>query len=313
MKTIFILSCFLFVIQAKEITPYFSLHTKGVINDFSIEDEYLYVATDMGSIDVFDLKNKTIIEQIVLDPMVSTKGPSVPASISSVDVLNSKILIVSRGLENYRDVWIYENYELKKIIDASSKQLIKEARFIDENRLVLASIDSDLSVYDIEEQSRTYVEHISESRLSDMVLSEDKKRVFTADESGEVKVFDVNNAKQYPDIPPKNLDNIFQIAHHNGVTITAGQDRRIAVYQEGESSYYLQSDFLVYCVGLSPSGEIGAYSDGEENELQLFDTYTKQKKDRLVGHKKIVRKIHFLNEKQLISSDQGHDIFFWKL
>lgn len=86
----------------------------------------------------------------------------------------------------------------------------------------------------------------------------------------------------------------------------------MAVYSE-EEAYYIKSDFLVYCVGLSPSGEVGVYSDGEENELQIFDTYTKQLKDRLVGHKAIVNQIKFVNENMLISSDQGHDIFFWKI
>jgi len=313
MKAFFILLVLLYFVYAKDIHPSFSLHTKGFISDFVIEGEYLYVATDLGSVDIFDLNTKEIIEQIVLDPMISTKGKSIPASISSVDVFRSKVLIVSRSLNNYREVWIYENYELKKIVDSKQKRLIQEARFVDENTIIFASIDGDISLYDIGERSSVYTQHISDSRLSDMVLSKDKTKIFTADESGEVKVFEIDTAKQHDKIPAKNLDNIFHLAHNNGVTITGGQDRRVAVYQEGEKSYYIKSDFLVYCVGLSPSGEIGVYSDGEENDLQIFDTYTKQKKDRLVGHKRIIRKIHFISEDRLISSDQGQDIFFWKL
>lgn len=67
------------------------------------------------------------------------------------------------------------------------------------------------------------------------------------------------------------------VAYRNGVSITAGQDRRVAVDQENQDSYYLKSDFLVYCVGLSPSAEIGIYTDGEDNYLQIFNIQTKQK------------------------------------
>lgn len=313
MKLLILLFLLTLSLISKDVFPSFSLHTKGIISDFVVKGNRLYVATDIGSVDIFDLKLKKIIEQISLEPIMTTKGKFVSASISSVDVYKSKILIVSRGLGNYRNVWIYENNIFKKIVDERQKLLVKEARFVDENSVLLAGVDSDISLYDLSEKSSLYRHHISDSRLSDMVLSKDKKSFITADESGEVKMFDIENAKQKDEIPPKNLDNIFHIAYSNGVIITAGQDRRVAVYQENEPSYYLKSDFFVYCVGLSPSAEIGVYSDGEENDLQVFDTYTKQKKDRLVGHKKIIRKIHFISEKRLISSDQGHDIFFWEL
>jgi len=47
--------------------------------------------------------------------------------------------------------------------------------------------------------------------------------------------------------------------------------------------------------------------------LQLFNTQTKKKGDRLVGHKEIVRKILFVSEKALISSGEGSELFLWKL
>ncbi|MDF1879979.1 WD40 repeat domain-containing protein [Sulfurimonas sp. MAG313] len=311
-KIVCVLLSMLVLIQAKDIKPSFSLHTKGIISDFVVEGERLYVSTDLGRIDIFDLKTKKRIEQIVLEPIKSTRNTMVPASISSVDVFKSKLLIVSRGLDNYRNVWIYEDYKLKKIIGTTKKLLIKEAHFKDGNMLVFASIDGDISLYDRNEKASVYTHHVTDSRLSDMVLSSDKKKIIIADESGEVKMFDSTTAKQFPDIPAKNVDNIFNISHSNGTTITGGQDRRVVVYQENEKPYYLKSNFFIYSVGLSPSGKIGAYSDGEDSDIQVFDINTKQKLKHLVGHTKIIRKIHFISENRLISSDQGHDIFFWE-
>ncbi|MGB5966337.1 MAG: nitrate reductase, partial [Sulfurimonadaceae bacterium] len=102
-------------------------------------------------------------------------------------------------------------------------------------------------------------------------------------------------------------------AYRSSVIITGGQDRRVGVYRTGEKPYHLKSDFLVYSVGLSPSGRVGVYSSGEEQALQLFDTKTKKKMDRLVGHKEIVSKIEFIGEHSLISSGEGQEIFLWKV
>ncbi|MEA1892056.1 MAG: hypothetical protein U9N33_05015 [Campylobacterota bacterium] len=76
---------------------------------------------------------------------------------------------------------------------------------------------------------------------------------------------------------------------------------------------YIQSDFLVYCVALSPSAKIGIYTSNEQNHLQLFNPKTKKLGDTLVGHKTAVNQIKFINEKELFSSDGRRDIFYWKL
>jgi len=58
---------------------------------------------------------------------------------------------------------------------------------------------------------------------------------------------------------------------------------------------------------------VGIYSDGEDQVLQLFNTATKKKMDRLVGHKEIDNKIEFINENALRSSGEQQELFLWKL
>lgn len=300
-------------LHARDISPSYSLHTVGSVNDFAVDTNKLYVATDRGSVDIFDLSTKKIIHQIVLEPIVSYRDEIIPAPISSVDVLDDKVLIVSRTKDNYRDVWIYENYTLRQIVDAKQKLMIKEAHFVDDDHIIFATVDSDIVLYELSEDSKVYHKHISQSTLGDMTLSKDRKKVITADESGEVLVFDVQSSKEQESLPPENLDKVFHVAHSADVIIAAGQDRRVAVYKKGQKPYHIKNNFIVYCVGLSPSGKSGIYSSTEENYLQVFDTSTKQKKDRLIGHKGIINQIVFINETMLFSSDQGHDIHFWEL
>ncbi len=135
----------------------------------------------------------------------------------------------------------------------------------------------------------------------------------TSSESGQVTLTDVqtgNILKKYKAI---NLDKVYQVAYKNGTTITAGQDRRVAVYPKEGKSYYIKSDFLVYAVGLSPSGKSGIYSSSEDSDLQLFDIKTGQKTDILVGHYAIPTTIKFYDEKSLLTAGYEDKIFYWRI
>ena len=70
---------------------------------------------------------------------------------------------------------------------------------------------------------------------------------------------------------------------------------------------------MVYCVGLTPDGKIGIYSKGEVNNLQLFDTKTAKIGNTLVAHKTPVNQIVFINNKELFSSGNRKEVFYWRL
>jgi WD40 repeat protein len=146
-----------------------------------------------------------------------------------------------------------------------------------------------------------------------MMLSSDKTEIVIADESGEVKLLDAKSSKVKKAYSSQNVDHIFHVAYNKGVVLTAGQDRRMAVYQDGKKDYHFKSDFLVYCVGLSPSGKIGLYTSNQENHLQLFSPQNKRHGDTLIGHNTPVNQITFINEKEIFSSDGRREVFYWKL
>jgi len=311
-KIVFLL-CLTFFLQAREIKPIFKYKSVGFVNDFIIADNKLYIANDAGVIDIFNLKTKKIQEQIPLELVASDTGELRYANIISIDYKNGKILAVSIGKNAYRNVWIYEKHQLKKIIDERAKLSIKEARFLNDNKILLATFASEILVYDISENYIKYKKHITQSTLGDIVLSENKKKVIMADESGEVRILDTNSSKILQVYDSQNVDNIFHLAYANDVTITAGQDRRVGVYQKGQNAYHIKSTFLVYCVGITPTGTTGIYSSNEAGDLQLFDIYTKRKTDILTGHTSTVNQIKFINETELFSSEAGPYIYHWKL
>ena len=110
-----------------------------------------------------------------------------------------------------------------------------------------------------------------------------------------------------------NLDKIFQLAYKNDVVITAGQDRKVVVYNKNEKPYYIKSKFLVYSVALSPSGKTGIYSSNTDNDLQLFNTSNGEKSHILKGHYAIPTTIKFYDEKSLFSAGYENKIFYWRI
>ncbi len=312
-KIVALLLLLLSLMEAKDIEPLYRLHTAGFVTDFVLDGDKIYVATDADSVDIFALGSEQMIAQIVLEPVLSGRGERIPARINRIDRLNGKTLIISMGADNYRNVWVEENGRPEQIIDETKKLLIREARFVDDNRIMFGTFDADVILYNISEGYKAYQHSNSQSTLSDIALSPDSKKMVTADESGAVKLYDVESAKVEQEFSSENVDKVYSVAYRKDVIVTGGEDRRVGVYRKDEKAYHLKSDFLVYAVGLSPSGRVGVYSDGEAQNLQLFNTATKQKLDRLVGHKEIVNKIEFITEHSLVSAGEGQELFLWKI
>ncbi len=314
MKTLLIIFLLLLpLLNAKEIHPTFKLKSMGLVNDFTVVKDKIYIANSAGTVDIFDLNSGKLVEQIIIDLVTTRMNKLVSPNVLSVDYKNGKVLIVSMGVDSYRNVWIYENHKLTKTIDEDKKLTIKEARFVNDEKIILSTFASQIVLHDIGEHYNLYNQHISQSTLGDITLSEDKKRVVMSDESGKVRLIDVKTSKTLKTFSSQNVDNVYHLAFAKGVIITAGQDRRVAVYQDGIKDYHIKSDFLVYCVGISPSSNIGIYSKGEKSNLQLFDTKNGNKTDELVGHSGIVNHIKFINENELFSSDRGYYVYFWRL
>lgn len=300
------------LLEAREIKPAFVMQTSGLVRDFVIDGDKLYAATEEGRVDIFSLRERKLINQIFIKPTIAEDGLEVVSKVISVDRYHGQTLMVSTSSDGYRHVWLHDGEKLHAIITPQHKQVIRKARFIDDAHFVFGSVGYELSRYTLNDNYTIYKNHIEESAFSDMALSADKKRMVSASESGQVTLSDVKSGKILKTYA-LNLDNIYKLAYQNGTIITAGQDRRVAVYPQNGRAYTIQSAFLVYAVGLSPSAKIGVYSANENSDLQLFDVATGRKTDILVGHRAIPSTIRFFSEKGLFSAGYENKIFYWHL
>ncbi len=301
-------------LHAKDLSPIAKIEASGLVSDFVEDNGLLYVATDAGCVDIIDLSMQKIVSKIQIAPLETAMGDFVSARIHSVDRFNGKTLFVSSAENAYRNVWVHDGMRLRKIVDEKQKIMPKRAFFTNDGQVVFGTFGSDVILYDNKESYKLYDNQISESTMGGMILSHDRKKMVISDESGAVRLLDVKSSQVEKVFSSEHVDNIYRVAYSNGLILTAGQDRRVGVYSlDGKVSYHIKSDFLVYGVGLSPSGRIGIYSSGTNNHLQLFNTKDGSKTDRLIGHYASLNKIIFINEHALVSAGDENTIFFWML
>jgi len=273
--------------------------------DMIVKNEKLYVATNASVVDIFDLKTAKKLEGIELPFIKDFMGDLSPSKVYAIDVHDTTVAILSQGNKGFRRVHIFENGQLNLLISHKDELYTSKLRFLDENTLLLGLLGNEIISYDIKKKNINWRVQVSRSKFSDFVLNEKKDEVVVADESGDLKILSTTKGTLIDTLKDKNLDNVFQVDYKNGIIATAGQDRRVVVYDiTNFSAYYKTAPFLIYSVGLSPSGKKVAYASDENNNVTVFNTSTKEVLGKFTGNKMTLTKILFLDENRfLVASD----------
>ena len=281
----------------------------GGVTDIVYHNSKLYVSTSVGVVDIFDVKTQKKLKTIKVPKVKNFMGREVNAKIYSVDVLGDKVLLLAQASMGYREVYIFKNSKLTKVIDAKQKLSIAKAKFLDNKSIILALLGNDIISYDIKKQIKNWTTQASQSKFSNFALNEKKSKVVVADESGDLQIIDTKSAKHLQTLTGQNLDNVFAVDFKNNMIATAGQDRRAVIYDlSSHSAYYKKSSFLIYGVGLSPSAKLAAYSSDEKNNVTLFKTTTESNLNIYGQTKMTVTKILFISETQFFVASDDKNI-----
>ncbi len=292
----------------------FKYISSGAVTDIVYKDNKLYSATDASCIDVFDVATQKIIQKIKVSQIKDFMGDIIDSKVYSVDIIKNKILILSQAQSGARRIHVYENEKLELIIPYTEKLFIAKAKFLDENRILLGLLSNEIISYDIKNKKEIFRVAVSQSKFSNFVLNEDKSEVIIADESGDLKIHATKDAKLIKELNGENLDNVFQVDTKNKIIATAGQDRHVVIYnRKKDSVYHQKASFLIYSVGLSPSGKIVGYASDENNNVTLLNTSTKSKIGVYTGNKMTLTNILFINEKDFFVASDDKTINFYKI
>ncbi|RXJ99194.1 hypothetical protein CRU98_07465 [Arcobacter sp. CECT 8986] len=305
---------FAFTNASTIIKPQQILNTSGGVTDIVINKDKLYASTTSGTIDIFDIKSKKLLNKIQVPKTVDFMGDEIDAKIYSVDVLNNKILILSQGKKGGRNVFLYEDNKLSKVIDETKRLFISKAKFISKDKIIYSLLSNQFFLFDLSKKQNIYERQISQSRFSDFSLNDDKSKIILADESGVLHEYQISNGRFIRNFKNQNLDNVYQVDWKKDTIITAGQDRRSVVYNETtQNAYYKKSDFLVYSCGLSPNSHYAGYSSDELNTVTIFNTLTQTNMYKLIDNKMLITNIIFLNNNEIFVSSDDSKINYYKI
>lgn len=288
--------------------PYKSIELQDEITDMIIDNDKLFISS-YSNVNIYDLKLESFIKTIKIPQIKDFLGDFVNAKIFGIDKLNEKILILSEGEKGGKNIFLYQNNKLSKIISDKKRQFISKAKFVDNNIIIYSLLSNELILHDIKNNKQIYKKDISLSKFSDFVLSEDKKDIYIADESGRVFRVDIKNANIKKIYKGENLDNIFQIDFKSNTILTAGQDRKVGVYTK-DNSYHKEALFLVYAAKLSDEAKIGAFSYNENNDIMVFDIKNQKNIKILEKNQAIISKILFYKNMIITANSRGFINFY---
>lgn len=310
----FISNLFILNINAKDLAPTSSLLASGGVTDLVLNNDKLYVATAASSVDIFDIKTQEKINSIKMPQIKDFLGDIIDSKIYSVDVLEENILILSQGEKGGRNLDIYKDGKIENIIKDTERLFIGRAKFLDENHIIYALLSNQVYLYDIKNKKVLKEIQVSQSKFSSFRLTQDKSKLVICDESGVISMLDSKSFEILKIFRYQNLDNVFQVDIKNNLILTAGQDRRAAVYNlDTNEAYYKEYSFLIYAAALSPSTKLAAVASDEENNVTIFDTNTQANLYKLTQNKATLSNILFLNENEIFVTSDAKQINYYKI
>ncbi|MBK1964691.1 WD40 repeat domain-containing protein [Campylobacter novaezeelandiae] len=289
----------------------FSYEIKLISNVSSLKKDknFLYIGTDQGEIFSFNLKNNELKKLFILPKIKSYYDESF-SQIYDIDFLENSLLILSEGSFGEKDLFIYKNNQLKK--QEIRLNDIRKVFFIDKYTILIASISSEIYLFDIKNSILLKKFKFSQSALGNLQLNEDKTLLVLGFESGEIELFDLLKWKIIHQYKQIHKDNIYQVDFKKNIILSCSTDRRIGVIKNNKENFS-QQNFLIYACSLSPDGKFILFSDNNDNKTKVLDTDTLKQLTFFDNENLSVENIIFIDNKNFILSGFSNILLFRSL
>lgn len=300
---------------AQTYAPLQQIVVDGMAKDMVVDNTNIYIGTDHGKLQVYDYTAQRFTKEITLPKVKDFMGDEVDARVQSVDFLKGRYLLLSdSGKGGYSNLWIHENNITTQLIGAEDKKTIVKARFVSKEHILLGYLSDEAALFDIKTKKELFKVQLSESKFSDFALNERKSQAAYSCESGVISIIDTKEGKVIRNLEGINLDNVYRVDFKNGIVSGAGQDRRGSIYnvKTGKGDF-IEGSFLIYATGLSPSAKKVAFAMDEQNNISIYNVYTKAKTALLKGQKSTLNVIVFKDETTLFSGSNDNTVMMWKI
>jgi len=296
-----IMAIFLFAITPHKISyDYY-------ISKIAFNNNYLIAGLENGDIVIKDFNSLKNIYTITLPKIEDFMGDKMAMPIYSLDIKNDKLLILSGGEDNSRKIFIFDikNKKLNKILDIDEE--IMKAKFY-KDKILFAYLSDEISLYDLKTKKYLYRTQLGEYVFSTLAMYNSK--VVIGDESGDIKIADINTGKKLKTINGYNKDQTLSLDIYENLVINGSSDKRVGIYNidTKKAIITLDSHFLPY--GATITENKFAFQYDEKNDIALYN-FNKDIK-LLKGHTMPLNGMKFKDKNTLISYSSA-EILIWRL
>ena len=314
-KLILAFITFFAILYAQNITPYKKITFNGYISKIAYNGKYFITGLENGKIIIKDYNSFQTLDSIQLPKIHDFMGDLISMPIYSLDISpdNQKLMILAEGENAKRELFIY-NLKTKKLNHIfTTKQTFMRCNFITDDKIFFALLSDEALLYDLKNKKTLYKTQVGNYVFSTYALSKDKKIAVFGDESGALKIVEVNTGKKIKELKGYNKDKTLSCDIEKNLAINGSSDMRVSVYDinSGLSKVELKVKFLPYGASLSPDTKLFAIQYNEQNDIAIYSIY-KKLLYILKGHTMALNGIKFLDEKTIISYSPA-EILIWKL
>lgn len=314
MKYLLLLSVFASVLLSTELAPKRIIEASGNVQQIALVEGKIVVGTSVGTVETYQLSDASKLSLVQFPKIKDFTGDEVAPKVFSVDRIENSLLAVVQASNGARELYRIDEGKPQVLIDSSANLFISKAKFVDQNRILVALLSNEFLLWDVKNKKEIYRIQPNPSHFSDFALNENKTMVASSCESGEITVFDALSGKIIKVLKGGNVDNVYKVDFKKEKILCAGQDRRGIIYELGNGAYErYDGSFLLYAGALSPSLKFGAYAFNEQNDIVLFDLASKSKVYTLKGQKSTLNTIVFASERELVSASDDQFIMIWRL
>jgi len=301
-KIIFLMiSVLLFAITPQKITY------SGYISKIAFNKNYLIAGLENGKIVIKNFTDLKDIYTITLPKIKDFMGDKIAMPIYSLDIKNNKLLILAGGEDSSRELYIFNlnTKKLTKILHTNDS--IMKAKFY-KDKILFAYLSDEISLYNPKTKKYLYRNQIGNYVFSTWSIH--NNIVAIGDESGNIKIANIDTGKKIKTISGFNKDQTLSVDIYKNLLINGSSDKRVGVYnvKTNNCMIELQAKFLPYGACITKNRFAIQYD--EKNDIALYDFNNKM--ELLKGHTMPLNGMKFINENELISFSPA-EILIWRL
>ena len=276
-------------------------------------DEILYLGTDGGELDIYDIKAEKFLEPIKFRTVKTHFSDAEPTKIFSIDRLGDTLLVLTEMDYNERYLYVFKK-EGALWSEISNMRLAnksaKKAFFIDEKTAVVSDFGNEIYFIDLESKKAVFKHKFSIALYVDFEINKTRDKIAIGAESGVIYIYNLKT-RQTERTLNFFKDNMYDIDYKNDVVAVGSIDKQAGVY-DGRMNYF-KSDFIVYAVGLSEDAKTFSFMNGEQSDILVYDVSSKEKLATVKTGQQILNEIYLSNEGRLISVAYEKEVKFWSV